>query len=256
MAEHQAARPLRVKTYKPRKDVLNTLSDVELVRRYRLDRAGILYVVDLVRGTLQTPTSRSHALTPEMKVIITLRYLATGKMLLCNSDDLGPSTAAVSRAITETLEALVQPNVLLQFIDFPDTLPEIRRKQQEFLQIAGFPGVVGVIDGTHIRIQAPSDDEAVYINRKNYHSINAQVVFDANYKILSVTANWPGSTHDARIWRESGLCNLFESNDIPPNSCHLLGDSGYPCRRHLLTPFPHPQTNPQAAYNRLVCCRK
>ncbi len=36
MAEDQAARPLQFKTWKPRKDVLNTLSDVELVQRYIL----------------------------------------------------------------------------------------------------------------------------------------------------------------------------------------------------------------------------
>ena len=32
-----------------RRDILQTLDDSELVKRYRLDRAGILFVVDLVR---------------------------------------------------------------------------------------------------------------------------------------------------------------------------------------------------------------
>lgn len=63
-------------------------------------------------------------------------------------------------------------------------------------------------------------------------------MFDAKYNILNVVANWPGSTHDARIWREGGLKRMFEDHRIPPDSCHLLGDSGYPCRRYLLTPFP------------------
>ena len=80
MAERQQARERQHKTYKPRKDVLNTLNDFELVKRYRLDRAGVLYVTDLVRDSLQNATSRSQALTAEMKVLITLRYLATGKM--------------------------------------------------------------------------------------------------------------------------------------------------------------------------------
>lgn len=30
----------------------------------------------------------------------------------------------------------------------------------------GFPGVVGVIDGTHIGIRAPTEDPDAYINRK------------------------------------------------------------------------------------------
>ena len=63
-----------------RKDVLNELNDAELVKRYRLDRAAIIFVTDLVWETLTRPTARNKALSPEMKVILTLRYLATGKM--------------------------------------------------------------------------------------------------------------------------------------------------------------------------------
>ena len=37
------------------------------------------------------------------------------------------------------------------------------------------PNVIGCIDGTHIRIQAPSTNEHEYVNRKNVHSINVQV---------------------------------------------------------------------------------
>ena len=88
----------QLKNYKPRRDVLGTLTDSELVTQYRLDRAGILYVTDLVRGALESPTGRSGALSPEMKILITLRYLATGKMQLCNSDDLGPSQPSISRS--------------------------------------------------------------------------------------------------------------------------------------------------------------
>lgn len=38
-----------------------------------------------------------------------------------------------------------------------------------------FPGVIGAVDGTHIKILAPKDDHATYINRKGYHSLQLQV---------------------------------------------------------------------------------
>ena len=119
------------------------------------------------------------------------------------------------------------------------------------MNIAGFPGVVGAIDGTHIRIIAPTENEHEFVNRKNFHSINTQVVFDAQYNILDIVAKWPGSTHDARILDQCGIKGMFDRN-VPQTSCHMLGDSAYPCKRWLLTPYRQPQTEVQAAYNRYV----
>uniref|UniRef100_A0AAX7TLE2 DDE Tnp4 domain-containing protein n=1 Tax=Astatotilapia calliptera TaxID=8154 RepID=A0AAX7TLE2_ASTCA len=207
-----------------RRDVLQTLDDRELLRRYRLDRAGIMFVVDLLRDT---------------KVITTLRYLATGKMQQCSNDDLGLSQSSVSRVITQTLTALSQPNIVTQFVSFPVDARTLHTHKRAFMDIAEFPGVVGVIDGTHVRIIAPSEDEAVFVNRRNFHSINVQIVFNAACKILDIVAKWPGSTHDVRMLSKSGIRQLFERRYVPAN-CHLLGDSGYPCKPWLLTPYLQP----------------
>ena len=39
----------------------------------------------------------------------------------------------------------------------------------------GFPRIIGVIDGTHIRIRALSQQPDAYVNRKKFHSLVAQV---------------------------------------------------------------------------------
>ena len=91
------------------------------------------------------------------------------------------------------------------------------------MAIAGMPGVVGAIDGTHIQIIAPSIDEDVFVNRKKVHSINTQIVFDATFNILDVVAKWSGSTHDLCILMESGLRQLFERRYVsPPKENHKL----------------------------------
>ncbi|XP_061180825.1 putative nuclease HARBI1 [Saccostrea echinata] len=118
-----------------------------------------------------------------------------------------------------------------------------------FFTVARFPGVVGAIDGTHVRIIAPHEYENEYVNRHHFHSINTQIVFDPNYRIIDVVAKWPGSTHDSRILNESGLKVLFEQNHLPLHT-HLLGDSGYPSKRWLLTPFLRPNQGSQTNYNR------
>ncbi|MPD01001.1 hypothetical protein E2C01_096511 [Portunus trituberculatus] len=64
MADHQGA-------------LASPLKDTELLKRYRLDQAKVLFVIDMVRDALESPTGRSAALGPEMKIVITLCYLPT-----------------------------------------------------------------------------------------------------------------------------------------------------------------------------------
>ena len=45
----------------------------------------------------------------------------------------------------------------------------------ENLENGAFPRIIGAIDGTHIRIRAPTKDPVAYINRKKFHSLNTQV---------------------------------------------------------------------------------
>ena len=103
-------------------------------------------------------------------------------MQLCNADDLGISQP-VSRAINQTINALSRPQILQQFIRFPLDIQQLHRIKDNFREIAAMPGVVGAIDGTHMKIIAPSKDEDVFVNRKKVHSINTQVVFDSNFNI-------------------------------------------------------------------------
>nr|CAI5827636.1 unnamed protein product [Callosobruchus analis] len=106
----------------------------------------------------------------------------------------------------------------------------------------GFKGVIGVIDGSHVRIDKPSEDPESYINRKGYYSIHHK------RKIRNVVTGFPGSLHDSRVFRASPLSTMLEQKC---QQNYILGDSGYPCLRHLLTPFKDMGnlTNVQQNYN-------
>ncbi|KAK0133473.1 putative nuclease HARBI1 [Merluccius polli] len=77
-----------------------------------------------------------------------------------------------------------------------------------------------------------------------------KIICDAAHIISNVKAKWPGSVHDARIYRESNLSNRLQRGEFDGL---LLGDRGYPCEPRLLTPYHDPEPGPQQNFNRAHC---
>jgi len=70
---------------------------------------------------------------------------------------------------------------------------------QEFYRVAGFPGVLGAIDCTHVCIQSPGGENAeLFRNHKGYFSLNVQAVCTPSMELTSVVARWPGCIFDIR----------------------------------------------------------
>lgn len=59
--------------------------------------------------------------------------------------------------------------------------------------------LIRAIECTHIVIKASSVNEAAFISRKQFCSINVQVVSDAGMTLKNVVARWPGSSYDSFI---------------------------------------------------------
>lgn len=66
-------------------------------------------------------------------------------------------------------------------------------------------------------------------------------------RIIDIVARWPGSVHDATIFQHSRLRRRLEEGEFRPGI--LLGDSGYPIKKYLLTPLLHPTTAAENCYN-------
>lgn len=66
---------------------------------------------------------------------------------------------------------------------------------------------LGAIDGSHVRIDKPSEDADSYINRKQYFSLHIQGTVNHNLKFFDVFIGYPGSVHDARVFKNSSIYN-------------------------------------------------
>ncbi|GFS68834.1 putative nuclease HARBI1 [Trichonephila clavipes] len=162
------------------------------------------------------------------------------------------SVAELTLLIEEKLDSKTPCNNALNpvkqvLIALRFTLLHVSRK---FFSIAGFPKVIGALNGTFVRIVSPGGEDAERFRcRKNYFALNVQTIVDSDLVIRNVVARWPGSAHDSTVFNNSAACLSLKTN-VLYKDFHLLGDTGYACEKYLLTPFGNPRSLSEARYNK------
>ncbi|XP_029208930.2 putative nuclease HARBI1 [Acropora millepora] len=165
----------RPRNYRFNANLLN-YTDEELRARYRFGSESIQFITNLIETYLRRKTNRSHALRPIDQVLIALRFYASGNFLQVIGDTVGVDKSTVSRAVHDVSQLLSAKQNM--FIKWPTTAAVINENKNGFYRRRRFPGIIGCIDGTQIRIIAPSNNESDFVNRKGFHSINVQGVCD------------------------------------------------------------------------------
>ena len=215
---------------------------------FRVTRGTFEFLCDLVRVKLQKQHTRFRApVSVEERVGVALWRLATGNSYRsCGLQfGLGKSTAKV---ICSEFEQAVF-DLKDRFIKFPLTNEENGEKIEELEELYGIPQIVGAVDVCHIEINAPPENHEDYFNRKQHYSVNLQAIVDANLKFIHASVGYPGSIHDARVLRLSGLYDFAENEQILSGPIRdisgtdigplLAGDSAYPLTTWLMKPFPN-----------------
>jgi hypothetical protein len=158
---------------------------------------------------------------------------------VCERFNMAKSTLSVAfERIVKALRLLAR-----QFIKWPNQ-QEMQQIENGFYQMSGIRKIIGAIDGTYIKIDAPAADQDAYINRKCYHSITLQAICDNKMRFIDCFAGYPSSVHDARIFRNSPIYKSIRVNSEPyfPNDQFILGDKAYPSMSWCLVPYKRSQS--------------
>ena len=204
---HQVMRQRRRRRDRVYRDHIYPLQhydDVELYQRFRF-RRHINRIVDFLREDLQFAYNRKGSLTPEMQVLVALRFYASGSFQNLVGDTVSVHKSTVSRTMHRVSAALCAR--ARQHIHFPNR-EQANTQKRAFAMMGrppGLPNVLGCVDGTQIQILAPTRNEHEYINRRGKHSINVQIVSDANLRVINCVVKYPGSLHDSIMLRESSV---------------------------------------------------
>ena len=175
-------------------------------------------------GSLQKPLGD--------RILMMLWYMASLDRYSSMADRFGMSESTACDAITNLL-CFIKDYLMDRLITWP-SIDEIREIKDMYMELKNFEGIVGMIDGTHIAIHKPKERGIDYYNRKDYYSVVLQAVVREDMRFTDVYCGWPGKVHDARIFRQSPIC---EKGQALCQGGHILGDSAYPNLSWLLVPF-------------------
>ena len=176
------------------------------------------------------PAAGRPQISQEKDLLMMLWYIGSQETIRSIADRFNVSESTFHSHNRRMLDVF-QKYFLKKFVIWPNDLQNVCN---EFELKKNFPGVVGAIDSTHIRIKPPSGHSNDYFNRKKFHSVILQAVCREDKQFTDLFCGWPGRVHDARVFQNSPL---RERGPILCGQCHLLGDGAYPCKRWLITPY-------------------
>ncbi|XP_023944712.2 putative nuclease HARBI1 [Bicyclus anynana] len=195
-----------------------------------------------------------NAIPPDIKILTALAFYGQGGYQKeVGTSLLGLSQTSVHDCLRDVTNALNSPKILRKYIKFPRTSQELEEVSRGFFQEYGIPGVVGCVDGSHVAIIRPCDNEGAYFNRKNYHSINVLIICDSKLNILYVDASFGGACPDSHVWGHCPVNQFMQTLHARGEGLYcLLGDSAYAQRPWLMTPVLRAGAgSPDEYYNRL-----
>ncbi|XP_072263909.1 putative nuclease HARBI1 [Pyxicephalus adspersus] len=244
ISRRQFLRRRRRRRIFPARINLSEIDERDIQERYRLSSDFIMSLYELIKKDLISTTKRSNAVPGIVKLLCALHYFTSGSLQSTVAEAGGITQSTFSRALSEVISAILK--LQDQFIAFPKNPAGQQLNKAGFRCIDGFPNVLGVLGCTHIAISPPSEMEQMYRNSRHYHSINVQLVCAPDMRILDVVAEFPGSTHNANVLKQSKIHERFENGEF---NGWLLGDEGYGVKPWLLTPFDKPVTKAEVRYN-------
>uniref|UniRef100_A0A1I8NRK4 DDE Tnp4 domain-containing protein n=1 Tax=Stomoxys calcitrans TaxID=35570 RepID=A0A1I8NRK4_STOCA len=223
----------------------------EFVKKFRVSKEIFTMLLETLRNKWE-PMHRRTYIRPDIKLATFLRFLVSGSYQQTVGNEVVSSTSktSVGRILRECL-TLFDEWICNKWIK-PPTAEEQQQTIDAFLDKTGFPGVIGCVDGTHIRIKGPGENmKHLYYNGMGYYSINVMVICDQNMNITYVEGTHPGSSNDSSVWEASEVSQKIQQEfEQGKRNFWVLGDADYKLKPYLMTPFSKPSDTAEVLYNK------
>ncbi|KAL6564596.1 hypothetical protein OROMI_016046 [Orobanche minor] len=200
--------------------------DIVCIEQLRMDRNAFGRLCQILRNAGGLQDEKYVSVTEQ--VALFLHILAHHKKNVSIKHYYKRSGPTVSLYFNRTLDAFLR--LYHMFLAHPepitgDSVDPVWRY---------FPGCLGAIDGTHVKVRVPLIVKNRYRSRKGEISTNVLAVCDRNMNFVYVLAGWEGSATDSRVLRDA---MSREPGLQVPTGCFYLGDGGYANCEGFLTSY-------------------
>ncbi|XP_053691006.1 putative nuclease HARBI1 [Sabethes cyaneus] len=237
------------------RDRSNPLDQPEksFIECYRVNKEIFLLLLKAVDSTRNTVLTSS--IPTNIMLAASLRFFAEGNYQKGVGNDrfIGMAQPTMSKALGEVLK-IIERQIYPAVVRFPTDETEKDDIKLAFYERSGFPSVIGCVGGMHVRILPPGQDKQLYLNDRGFCSLNVMLVCDHTMMVRYVDANNAGSSHNSDVWKNSPLNEQLSTNvKKGEKKFWLLGDTSYPLKPYLITPFPEGEniTEREAKFNEI-----
>ena len=185
--------------------------------RSGLDNIRFDELVEMVEARVEwdSPTGRPKALTLEQAVKATLIYFKNNVTEEVIAELMFVDQSTVSRAIADIEIAIADA--------LEDWVPDLDEAVR---------GTATVVDGSLLPCWSWASHPELYSGKHHTTGHNHQFVVTLDGRLAHVTDPLPGSVHDAKAARESGILDVLDPTNV-------FGDKGY-VGTGVITPFKKP----------------
>ncbi|XP_069603217.1 uncharacterized protein [Ranitomeya imitator] len=215
----------------------------------RMSQESFRYLLRRVEGSIsRQDTQLRRAISAEERLLVTLRFLATGETLRSLHFQFRIGVSTLSGIIAETCRALWD-NLREEYLPVP-TSAIWEANAQKFNQVCNFPNCIGAVDGKHIRITKPAKSGSLFYNYKKYFSTVLMAIAGADCHFLAVDIGAFGRANDSRTFKESDMGQKLYGNNFnfpQPRPLHhtegpampfvVVGDEAFQMSANLLKPY-------------------
>ncbi|KAF7706407.1 protein ALP1-like isoform X1 [Silurus meridionalis] len=204
-------------------EVMLNLDDDTFYRPFKVTKRQFDFLLMVLQQQgLKRQKARGQPTVPvRIKVLMFLSYMGNQNGFRDISDKFDVSESTAHKSVLEVLAffSTLGPS----FISWPNASRK-KTSSAAFHKLCGLDGIIGAIDGCHIKINRPNIRGGDYMNKQSFYSVRLQGIVDEKERFIDIFVGPPGRVDDARMLRASSFYADWQEK---MGEYTLLGDSAY-----------------------------